>query len=804
MSQKFNFVKIVVFLLGICFAYAQDCSQDFRGQVYDLHDNSPLVDAIIIVQETNQQVLSNAQGQFNFSALCKKDYSLTIRHPECEEMKMTVSIPFTGIKRIYLEHHFNELEEIIVSDLIQKNSTKVGIEQQISKEEILRFYTQNLGDAMASLSGVSAIKTGNAIVKPIAHGVSGSRLAIVNEGIRLQDHEWGADHAPSIDINGANRIQWIKGANALKYGGDALGGILEILPQKYQPKDSLIGTLTTGFQSQGMGGVVLGELTKTTQGGNYTGIVASLKNAGDLESANYVLSNTGNKENHLKVFFGRNTITQEWRIDYRFFQKESGILSAAHLGTLGDLARAISSPTPLVIRSWTRSIVNPKQVTTHHNLAFRYDRRMTNQARWDIRYSYQSNVRKEFDTRRGEYKNRAALDMRLQSHDFQFNVRSKTTNNLQWNTGFATQVQDNFPDPSTGVRRLIPDYLRVKMGVYSVVEYIPSNNFLAEFGLRYDYDAYMAQKYYRISDWEARGYDLLYAHTIKSTTSTGQYFTEQNNSYGNLSGSFGVKQFLGKENFILFNLGLLSRSPNPSELFSDGLHHALATIELGDLGLKQERALKGIVALEKKEGKLQYATSIYWSRVMDYILLEPTADGFDQTRNSAFLKRKYRQLPLVNLRGIDLDLSYVLSSRWRYRGALAWVKANQESGEDLIDIPPLNISNQMIIQPFKKKSMEILLKSDYVAEQKNIPDYNFTYSFLRDGTIIMETIDINTPPKGYHLLGVELKTPLFNNFNLRVSIENLFNMDYRNYLNRLRFFAAETGRNIRVELLYTF
>lgn len=804
MSIKKILIKAVVFLAGIGSSYAQDCSEDFHGQVFDLHDNHTLADAVITVQETNQNVVSNAQGEFHLTDLCSGNYSLLIRHVECEELLLKISIPFSGTKRIYLEHHVNELEEIIVSDFIQKNTTKTGVEQQIAKEEILRFRTQNLGDAMASLSGVSAIKTGNAIVKPVAHGVSGSRLAIVNEGIRLQDHEWGADHAPSIDINGTSRIQWIKGANALKYGGDALGGVLEILPQKYQRKDSLMGTLTTGYHSQGKGSVVLGELTKTTQGGNYAGIVASLKNAGDLESVDYVLSNTGNKENHLKAFFGRNTITQEWRIDYRFFQKESGILAAAHLGTLGDLARAINSTDPLVIRPWTQSISNPKQETTHHNLAFRYDRRMADQTRWDIRYSYQSNVRKEFDTRRGEYKNQAALDMRLQSHDLQFNVQSRTINNLKWSTGFAAQLQDNFPDPSTGVRRLIPDYLRVKMGVYAVAEYIPSNDFLAEIGLRYDYDAYRAQKYYRISDWEARNYDLRFAHTIQSTTRTGQYLTEQNNSYGNLSGSLGIKQFLGKGNFLLLNLGLLSRSPNPSELFSDGLHHALATIELGELSLQQERAFKGIVAFEKKEGKLQYATSLYWSTVADYIVLEPTTDGFDQTRNSAFLKRKYRQLPQVNLRGIDLDISYDLSSKWRYQGALAWVKANQKNGEDLIDIPPLNLSNQIIIRPFKNNSTEIHLMSDYVAEQSNFPNYNFEYSFLRDGTIMNETIDISTPPKGYHLLGVEFHTSLYKVFNLRLNIDNLLNTDNRNYLNRLRFFAAETGRNIRLELTYSF
>ena len=46
-------------------------------------------------------------------------------------------------------------------------------------------------------------------------------------------------------------------------------------------------------------------------------------------------------------------------------------------------------------------------------------------------------------------------------------------------------------------------------------------------GFRYDYDSYDVQKYYRINDWEARGYDQDFAHIIQRTTSASQYYTEQ-------------------------------------------------------------------------------------------------------------------------------------------------------------------------------------------------------------------------------------------------------------------------------------
>ena len=39
---------------------------------------------------------------------------------------------------------------------------------------------------------------------------------------------------------------------------------------------------------------------------------------------------------------------------------------------------------------------------------------------------------------------------------------------------------------------------------------------------------------------------------------------------------------------MYFNYSLTSRIPNPSELFSEGLHHSASRIELGDLSFDSE------------------------------------------------------------------------------------------------------------------------------------------------------------------------------------------------------------------------
>ncbi len=784
------------------FASAQECDKSIFGVVYDLHDNHVLEGVKVTLVEENRQIETLFNGKFVFPALCKQSFTLLLEHVDCMPITVKINSPSNILKRFYLEHHITTLKEIIVTDLAQKSITKTGVESALSKEEINRFRAQNLGDALAQLSGVSSIKTGNAIVKPVVHGVSGSRLAIVNNGIRLQDHEWGADHAPSIDINGAHELRLIKGATSLKFAGDAIGGVLQLIPQKHLLKDSLLGVISTGFQEQGKGGFFLADITKTFFNGFYFGGTVSLKNSGDLENPNYVLSNTGNREQHAKVNFGRNTITQEWRINYSFFEKQTGILAAAHLGSVGDLARGIKSEYPLVILPWTRKLKSPQQNITHHSFNSQYNRRINNHFKWDIHYGFQSNLRKEYDLRRGEFKFRPALDIHLQTHDLGMNMQGELNDSFRWNTGVSAQIQKNFSNPDTGVRRLIPDYSYYKLGGYWISEYIPSNDFNAELGFRYDYNHIDAYKFYRIADWDTRNYHLDFSSTILSTSNLGQHLTQQIKKFGNLSASLGLKQFLGANTYLLVNIGYITRSPNPAELFSDGLHHANSRYETGELRLVQEKAIKSLVSFEKKQGKLSYSISGYRSSVRNYLYLQPV--GIRQTRSISVIQANYQQIAKALLQGIDIDLRYQFSQGFSYKGTASWVEASTGQGEPIVDIPPFNMLNELLYSPMKISRLKIRLTSEYVGRQNRFPDFNFEYNFIENGEIVRDIVDVSTPPESYGLFHSEAIYLINKQWEIRLGIDNVFNVDYRNYLNRLRYFAGDTGRNFRLELSYTF
>ncbi|MBQ0741173.1 TonB-dependent receptor, partial [Aquimarina celericrescens] len=72
----------------------------------------------------------------------------------------------------------------------------------------------------------------------------------------------------------------------------------------------------------------------------------------------------------------------------------------------------------------------------------------------------------------------------------------------------------------------------------------------------------------------------------------GQIFTTPNFDYHNVSGTIGATHTFANDWQLITNLCSASRAPNPSELFSDGLHHSLARIELGELQIDSEQSFK--------------------------------------------------------------------------------------------------------------------------------------------------------------------------------------------------------------------
>ena len=271
---------------------------------------------------------------------------------------------------------------------------------------------------------------------------------------------------------------------------------------------------------------------------------------GDFETPEYVMTNTGFSEHNLSLKAGLNRIDHGFDIYYSLFSNRLGILRSSHAHTAIDIINAIENDIPHIIEDFSYDINIPRQKISHNLLKLRGFKNF-DFGKLSMRYDFQSNDRKEYDIRRGD-RTKPALDLNLQTHSLAFDLESKFDNNSNLKAGISARYQKNFPDPATGVKRIIPDYKKYDFSLYSVYDTNFSENWFLEAGIRYDFSHIDAYKYYRTSLWEARNYDELFPEFIVEdlglNTLTNPKFT-----FNNISTNLGARYSIDNSQNLYFN-----------------------------------------------------------------------------------------------------------------------------------------------------------------------------------------------------------------------------------------------------------
>ena len=799
-SFKTKLALTLYSLFSLCCinSFAQNCNKKLSIQVIDLHDGTPLENAT--VQTNGLKGTTDSDGNLIFENLCEDTYVLTISHEDCESMLQTVDIRKDTSRKIRLEHHLNELEEImVISD--NRNNSRTLFENKISKEVLNDYNSRTIGDVLKTVTGVSTLNSGSYLSKPVINGLHSSRVILINSGVRLEDQDWGIEHAPSIDINSIDKISIIKGASALKYAGDALGGVIIADTSREKLLDSIYGNITTSLQSNGRGGGVSTNYTKTNSNGWHYKFQGTFKKMGDHETPDYIMTNTGFYEQNLSFKAGLNRIDHGFNVYYSFFSNRLGILRSSHAHTAIDVINAIEDEVPNVIEDFSYDIKIPSQKTSHHLIKVRGFKNF-DFGNLSMRYDFQSNDRKEYDIRRGG-RNNPALDLNLQTHSIALDFESKFDNSSNLKSGIIARYQKNFPDPATGVKRIIPDYKKYDFSLYSVYDKSISNNWFFEAGIRYDFSHIDAYKYYRSSLWEARNYDELFPEFVVEdlglNTLTNPKFT-----YNNISTNLGTRYSIDKSQNIYFNYSISSRKPNPSELFSEGLHHSSARIEIGDLSFTSEVGHNFSLTYNVANEKSNLTVNSFANYVDDFIYVIPV--DLMPTIAGVFAYWEYKQED-AKLFGFDVKYERQYFNNFFAGHQFSLIKGyERENGKPLVNMPPANLKNQISYNFSELNNLSISLESEYVFRQNEYPNNNFeVYVPTQEN---YQLLDTSTPPGAYHLLNfassVGFKSENGGSYKINLRFENLLNNLYKDYLNRLRYFTHEMGRNIMLSLSYNY
>jgi iron complex outermembrane receptor protein len=588
----------------------------------------------------------------------------------------------------------------------------------------------------------------------------------------------------------------VKGAGTVKYGPDALGGVVLYNTKRPSINEKLSGSFGSAYQTNGR---AVSSQLDLGQGferfawniGGY-GVYQ-----GDLQAPDYNLSNTGKQEYGVSFSTLLHQPSLDLQVSGSYFDQQLGILRASIVGNLDDLDTAINRQEPDIVWPFTYDLQSPRQDIEHAMLKadltlFRGEHV------FNLQYGIQRNNRQEFDVRRGELNDRPVIKLLLWTHTMDAEWIQPQKGRWQGSSGvqLISQNSDNLPEESNQVN-FIPDYNVLNLGAYTIQSY-EINQGILELGLRFDFQSL------DVADTIER-YDYIYDNEI---------------NFANTTYTLGFRKKLSEAWSLFSNIGYAWRPPNVAELYSFGYRYSRLQYGLWrydfdpdlitppdsvfDQSLRSvspERGIKWISGLELRKQKISADFIFYVNQINNYIFLRPY--GISSTVAGLFPFFLYEQTDAVFF-GSDWDIRYRHNSTFTSEVKLSYVHANSvERSQPLIEIPPLNFNYTL---SYSKGPWNGGLSVGYTAEQWNAPP-TIDPGAIQDGTVEIDRsnvfFDFMPPPEGYLLVGSNFSYEK-NALKVGFNIDNLLNTSYRIYTDRLRYFADAPGRNFTLAFNLSF
>jgi len=751
----------IIICLGVGItAGAQKCNRTIKISVVETHNFKPVFPGLLHAENLDRSFETDEAGSVIIDSVC--DGLLVLHFQAIGYQALVDSYIINGDQTIKLKVRLQDhtLQQVEVTG--DRVKTIMQARENMNKEELAANSGKSLGDLLQAVNGVSTLTNGANIVKPVIHGLHSNRIVMVNNGIRQEDQQWGGEHAPNIDPFLASNVTVIKGAAGVRYGTDAIGGVVLVEPASLRSKPGWDGELNlAGFSNNRMG-VVSGMVEhgfKAVPGLSFR-VQGTYKIGGNYRIPGYWVANTGVEETNYSAAVAYRKLHYGAEVFYSHFNTDLGIYRGSHTGNQADLDNAINSPYPLVPASFTYDLERPRQ-HVEHDLVKTKLYADTRAGMWNLTYGYQHNFRQEYDVLRKE-NGKAQLNLTLNTQTLNLNLDHKPVKGIAGQVGVDGVYQDNFF--RDGDRVFIPTYQSVGGAGYLIERY-KHKSWNLEAGLRYDY------RWYGVYNYEGTNQHLVYYEF----------------NYQNMSGTLGFNQHLTKNWHWSATLANAWRAPQASELFSAGLHHGAARVEIGNKYLQPERSYSLNLETKYTLHKLTANVSLYSQLINDFIYLEPGPDLL--TIRGYFKTFSYTQTNAW-LNGADVSLHYQWSDHLESSLKGAFLRAwNRTRNDWLILMPADRVSfsskyTRTLSQVFQDCFVGVDMK--YVFEQTRIP---------RD----FDSIDHPRPPKAYFLIDASMGSkltfgdqPVF----VSVAVTNLLNTRYRDYMDVFRYFIDQPGTNI--------
>jgi iron complex outermembrane receptor protein len=632
-----------------------------------------------------------------------------------------------------------------------------------------------LGETLDGLAGVTNADFGPGSGRPVIRGLQGSRVQTLNNGLKLSDISGeGADHTVAIDPHHAEQIEVIRGPATLLYGGNAAGGVINVINKDLSPafsdKTELNGQLGYGEN----GNQRLGNLHITAPisdslvvRSSYSGQRSDDIDIDGFQETDQTSGKKGTLQNSAvenDSFSLSSVYVQDWGfvgLGYTRWETEYGLPEVF----LGQGAEEYETIQAEYDRFDLRSEFYDPMPGFH---TARVKLSYTDYAQAEIGSAFTDGNLDESETELVFNNDETEARVEL-LHDpiqdwngvvgLQLSHRDLSTNSASEDDGHGHgnfYVRDN---TTRSLGLFILENKDVSFGSIKLtarIDYVNSN----PSSLANNRDINMGLLKFK-----------------QNTHIHDREFTP-------ISLSAGTILPLNDEYHIRLGLSRSERAPSPEQLYAWGEHHAAGTIELGNPNLGKETYTNLDIGLDKHLGDFTYNLTAFYNQVNDYIYLETQQDaGVVIVDDEGNVLVKNSQDDAI-FYGAEFTSAWQISDTTRVRFSGDYVRAKLDSGENLPRISPARVG-----LGFDTSLNQVALSMDF----RHVFEQN-------------ETAELESDTDGYNLVSFDANwaPSSLNGFSFYLKGRNLLNEDGRHHQSFLKDSAPIKGRSLYAGINFDF
>lgn len=471
-----------------------------------------------------------------------------------------------------------EQEIVVTAPLEGSRIESLQGAEVLRRDDIVAQLHGGLGDTLDSTPGVATTFFGAGASRPIIRGLGEDRVRVLQNGIGAIDASTASpDHAVTSDGLDAERIEILRGAAALAYGGNAIGGVVNVIDQAIPTRaidgmrfDGLAAFSSVDDGAQGAANVSFGA------GAFALRLSAAARDTDPYETP---IGEALNQWTSVRTYGAGGSLLGDWGF--------AGLAVKNTQDEYGLLPEDASEPGGHIEMEQTRI-----------------------ESRGDFRVAWGPFDRLDYGVQHSEYEHT----------EFEGDGAPGTAFTSEgWEGRLELHHGGERHDGAFGMQ-----FSDVDFAAEGEEAFISATN-------TQDSGVFFVERY-DLGPWGVEGGLRLERREIDNETFGSRAFD-------NVSGSFGLFVRPAGNWFVGATLARVERAPTAIELFSDGPHLATASYEVGDPDLNQEIATSFEASARYQRGPVRFEMNLYGIEFTDYIALVERGDvwwGDEDTGASGF------------------------------------------------------------------------------------------------------------------------------------------------------------------------